>query len=511
MEEKKDSIIVNYQKRTLKLVLIIYSISAGLAGTLFALMKMLGLYAEITWPQILILMGLILIELLIFYTMYKISSESKVPWEKGLNRLKMAILIISYTNYLYLCFMVPSKELWISVFYFIILGAVFLDIKMLISSIVLSIICQMAVFLLNPLLMPDKQVFIRELIIRMIDISLISFGIFLFSIFAGRLLKEVAQNEADLIEKNNNISQLFKNISEFAQMLLKSSDNLTSIIEEENVAMQEIASTSENINTASTEMLSKSYKNKETLQTLLDINETVSLKIQNTKTVSLDVIELSNNNERSLKEALNIMVEIMESIKTTFGATKVLEQKSNQMDEILTVIANISSQTNLLALNASIEAARAGEAGKGFSVVAEEVRTLAEHSQQSLNDISTIVHEFTGKTQEVERLMASNNEKVESGNKILNDTVSNVINMISKLKISGDNIEEVNRLISTLLEETNAVVNFNSEIVEATEKTINGFRVVATAVNQSAATSEEVASSAEELRNTAYAMNDLIK
>lgn len=511
MEEEKYSIIVNYQKRTLKLVLIIYSISAGLAGTLFAFMKMIGLYAEITWPQILILMGLILIELFIFYTMYKITSKNKVPWEKGLNRLKIAILIISYTNYLYLCFMVPSKELWISVFYFIILGAVFLDIKMLISSIALSIICQVAVFVLNPLLIPDKQVFVRELIIRMIDISLISFGIFLFSIFAARLLKEVAQNEADLIEKNNNISQLFKKISEFAQMLLKSSDNLTSIIEEENVTMQEIATTSENINNSSSEMLNKSYKSKETLQTLLDINETVSLKIQNTKSVSLDVIELSSNNEQSLKEALNIMVEIMDSIKTTFGATKVLEEKSKQMDEILTVIASISSQTNLLALNASIEAARAGEAGKGFSVVAEEVRKLAEHSQQSLNDISTIVNEFTGKTHEVERLMASNNEKVESGNNILNDTVNNVINMINKLKISGDNIEEVNRLISTLLEETNDVVSFNSEIVDTTEKTINGFRIVATAVNQSAAVSEEIASSAEELRNTAYAMSGLIK
>lgn len=511
MEVEKDSIIVSYQKRTLKFVLLIYSISAGIAGSLFAFMKLMGLYPEISWLQILILAGITIVEITIFYVMYKITKDNRVPWEKGLNRLKVAILIISYINYLYLGFMVPSKELWISVFYYIILGAVFLDLKMLFSSILLSILSQAAIFSFNPLLMPDKQVLIRELTIRVIDISLISFGIFLFSIFAARLLNEVAQNEAALIEKNNNISRMFKKISEFSQTLLASSDNLTSIIEEENEAMQEIASTSENINNSSSEMLSKSYKSKETLQTLLEINETVSSKIQNTKAVSLDLMELSSNNEQSLKEALNIMVEIMDSIKTTFGATKVLEDKSKQMDEILSVIASISSQTNLLALNASIEAARAGEAGKGFSVVAEEVRKLAEHSQQSLNDISTIVHEFTGKTHEVERLMANNNEKVEFGNNILNNTVNNVIDMINKLKISGDNIEEVNKLIGILLEETNNVVNFNYEIVETTERTINGFRVVAAAVNQSAATSEEVTSSAEELKNTAYAMNNLIK
>lgn len=503
------NIIIDYQKRTLKFVLIIYSISACLAGGLFTVMKSIGLYSEMNWSYLGILIGLIFIEVLTFYLMYKNTVKDEKNWEKNLNRLKAVILLISYINYLYITLLVPSKELWISIFYFIILGAMFLDVKMNVSSIIISILCQAAVFFLNPIVLPDRQVLVRELIIRVVDISLVSFGIYIFTLFSARLLKEVEANQDMLNEKNTNISMLFSKVSEFAEVLLNSSDTLSTVIEEENSSMQEIASTSQAISVDANEMLNKSHKSREVLKTLLDINKTVSSKIKDTEIISKELMEVSNGNEKSLNNVLNIMDGTMKSIKITSEATKILKEKSKQMDEILAMIGSISDQTNLLALNASIEAARAGEAGRGFSVVAEEVRTLAEHSMKSLNDVSVIVSEFKEKTIQVETLMEDNNEKIESGNKILSETVSNVINMINKQKLSGENIKEVNELMLSLLEETENVVVFNSNIVETTENTLNRFETVAKSLNQSAAMSEEVATSAEELKNTALEMNNL--
>lgn len=505
------NIIVDYQKRTLKFVLIIYSISACLAGGLFSVMKFIGLYSEMKWAPILILIGLILLELLTFWIMYRAAAKDEKNWNKKLNMIKAVILLISYVNYIYLTFLVPSKELWICVFYFIILGAMFLDTKMNMVSIIISILCQIALFLLNPVVLPDKQVLLRELIIRVVDISLVSFGIFIFTLFSSRLLKEVGENQQMLNEKNDNISMLFNKISEFSKTLLSSSDTLTTVIEEENSSMQEVAGISTAVSADANEMLNKSYKSREVLQTLLEINKTVSSKIETTEAISEELMDASNHNEQSVKNVLDIMNEAMKSIAVTSEATKVLKEKSRQMDEILSMIGDISEQTNLLALNASIEAARAGEAGRGFSVVAEEVRTLAEHSRKSLGDVSVIVNEFKDKTLQVETLMEDSNGKIEFGNKILSETVSSVISMLDKQKLSGENIAEVTKLMTSLLAETENVVVFNSDIVETTENTLNSFETVTKAVTQSAAVSEEIAASAEELRNTAIEMNKLIK
>ncbi|WP_186430686.1 methyl-accepting chemotaxis protein [Clostridium sp. BSD9I1] len=506
-----DGIVSNYQKKTLRFVLILYSISALLAGITFAGMKLLGLYKEVKWGYIVIFTVLVLLEVVMFRVVYKSILKANDNWMNQLNMFKPIILVISYVNYLYITLMIPSKELWVSVFYFIIIGALFLDNKMNILSIIIGLICQFIIFKFNPSILPDDQVIIRELIVRSIVITLISAGIYIFTLFASMLLKDVEANEDMLKEKNDRISGLFIKIAEFSNRLLKSSDLLSTMLEEETNSIQEIANTSHEISIDSKEMLDKSYKSKDSLEILLDINKMVSLKAKETKEVSIDLVRVSNDNEESLRSVLDIMEGIIKSIEATYNAIRVLEERSGQMDEILSVIGSISEQTNLLALNASIEAARAGEAGRGFAVVADEVRRLADNSQKSLSDISTIVNEFKEKTNQVQGLMEDNNDKISVGNKFLNETVSNVISMIEDLKLSGENIDEINKLTTNLLNETENVVVLNSDIVGKTQNTINMFSTVSDSVSESAATSEEIATSAEELKNIAIAMNELIK
>ena len=246
--ENTTNTILNYQKKVLKLLLVIYSVSAFLAGSMFILMKLLGLYTELEWKYLIILGVLILLELLFFRIMY-IQIVKHELWKKKLKYLKMIILLLSYINYTYLTLMVPSNEVWICVFYFIILSALFFDIKFVTMSIITSILCQVILFTMNPILLPAKEVRLRELIVRIVVITLISFGIFLFSYLASSMLKEVDSNEKKLLEKNNNISRLLNKIAEFSQVLLNSSGVLTSIIQEENLSIQEIVVTTDNINT----------------------------------------------------------------------------------------------------------------------------------------------------------------------------------------------------------------------------------------------------------------------
>jgi methyl-accepting chemotaxis protein len=502
--------IIQYQLKTLKFVLIIYSISAFLAGSLFAFLKLLGFYEEIAWESITLIAVIILIELITFKLMYNATNRGGELHKKAFNALKAIILIFSYANFLLLCFIVPSKELWISVFYFIILTTLFLDYKMNTASILLGIACQVILFVFNPKTLPESEFFIREIILRVVVISLISFGIYIFTYFASSLLQTVEKNENELKRNNNHIVELFHKLSEYAGSLLSSSADLSAIAEEESSTIEEIANTSQAATQDTDSMLNDIEENNRILSQLLDTNKAITAKVKDTELEASNLIKLSNHNENALNEALSIITSIKEGIGNTLEATNILEEKSRQIDEVLLIIRQISEQTNLLALNASIEAARAGELGKGFAVVAEEIRKLAVNTHNSLNDVTLITQEFKERVSQVEGLMTENTEKVNNGNDILNDTVNNVNSMIVGLKDSGRNINEISSLTLTMLTETQNVVEFNTKITESTSRTVNNFNNVYGSINQNLAMSEELASSAENLKSIAEDMNELI-
>lgn len=503
--------ITKYQLKTLKFVLVIYSISAFLAASLFVLMKQFGFYEEVPWTSLAVLSTVIVMELITFKLMYNSVVKGDTLNEKAFGMLKAVIVAFSYINYLLLGFIVPSKELWISVFYFIILATMFLDTRMNAATIGLGIASQIVLFKFNPLTLPGQEFFLRELILRVVVIGLISFGIFVFTFFASRLLKTVENNEEELRKNNEHIKNLFGKVTEYAQILVTSSEQLSAMAEEENSSIEEIAGTSQGAAKNADRMLDDIEENNRILRELLSTNESIALRVKDTEDESSKLVELSNLNEKSLNEALDIIVSIKDSIANTLEAANVLEEKSKQIDEILLIIRQISEQTNLLALNASIEAARAGELGKGFAVVAEEIRKLAVNTHSSLEEVSSITQEIKQRVSQVEELMVENTEKVNHGNDILNNAANNIKSMMKGLKDSGGNIKEISSLTRVQVTETQNVVTFNSNITESTKDTINNFNIVFGAINENLAISQELAGSAENLRDIAEDMHKLIE
>ena len=135
---------------------------------------------------------------------------------------------------------------------------------------------------------------------------------------------------------------------------------------------------------------------------------------------------------------------------------KALSESTQRIDDIMGMITAIASQTNLLALNAAIEAARAGEAGRGFAVVAQEVRKLAENTQENLAASNEAVHKLLGDVQQIDSIMAANEEisaKIQSFDSKFNE----------RLKTLHDTLKESVAEVTDSAESVKALESVNAE------------------------------------------------
>ena len=167
-----------------------------------------------------------------------------------------------------------------------------------------------------------------------------------------------------------------------------------------------------------------------------------------------------------------------------------LVENVSKVSTITQSILNISSQTNLLALNASIEAARAGEAGRGFSVVAEQIRTLAEETRQSTEMITEIIAELTAVTNDTQQGLA---QSVES------------INMQREMvKAVNESFNVVEEGITSLADGVNVMYNEVSEVMNANSAIVDG---ISTLSGISEEISANIASSKEDVDKLTSGMN----
>lgn len=157
----------------------------------------------------------------------------------------------------------------------------------------------------------------------------------------------------------------------------------------------------------------------------------------------VDASSQSEEGIQVINKGIKQMAIIRENFGTVIQAIKRLDEKSAEIKNIVEMITRISKQTNLLALNAAIEAARAGEKGKGFTVVASEVRKLAEQSSNAAISIGTIIHSIQTEISQTGEIIQKVNSDVELGESVITDAGETFNGIYS-------NIEEVSNQIMSI-------------------------------------------------------------
>jgi methyl-accepting chemotaxis protein len=223
-------------------------------------------------------------------------------------------------------------------------------------------------------------------------------------------------------------------------------------------------------------------------------------EISNQTTNAADFAAITKNATSDCQKMMNKSVASLEhlskGVKEGADVIHELETNTHNITQVLDVIRNVADQTNLLALNAAIEAARAGEQGRGFAVVADEVRTLAQRTQESTEEIQVLIEEFQSGAGRAVSAMNRNLEEVSVTVDLSNLTNESLHSIIE----TTDKIHDVTVTLSAATEEQSA----SSEEIQANATRINDmFDLTSVAMLQTATASHDLESIANELQSLA--------
>lgn len=303
---------------------------------------------------------------------------------------------------------------------------------------------------------------VRAMTTRKDEIGSISRNIVLMYENLRSIVKQIEQSSTTL---SNNAGTL----ADQTMQLKRSSDEISTTMNDlSNAAMSQAGDT-----TTSANEIAK-------LDTLIVHNLTDT---ENLRGNAVEMDRVKNNGLTAIKDLIEKTARSRESIAIVREAMQQNNEQAQKIEATSQKINDIADQTNLLSLNAAIEAARAGEAGRGFAVVAEEIRGLAEETNNLTNEIGTIIQELLEKTADATQNMESMEKIFEEQERSVGDTKENFIQIEQCL-------ESVQSSVDMLYESGNNMTGSKEIIVEMIEG-------ISAASQENAAGSEEVLAAVE--------------
>ncbi|WP_455203429.1 methyl-accepting chemotaxis protein [Kaarinaea lacus] len=287
-------------------------------------------------------------------------------------------------------------------------------------------------------------------------------------------IKDIAEGEGDLTKKldaskRNEIGELahwFNTFTDKIQLVVQEVVSATKSVNEAVVQMTKVTADTNNA------MQRQQIQTEQVATAMNEMSATVAEVSKNAATASEEVKNSSaqaNTGKQVVTQTIDSISNVATEVERAAEVIQVLEQDSENIGKVLDVIRNIAEQTNLLALNAAIEAARAGEQGRGFAVVADEVRTLASRTQESTQEIQTMIERLQTGAQEAVNVMDVGRSQVEASvDQAMNagaalDSITTAVGTIADMSMQIASAAEQQSVVAEQINENVVVINESAQ------------------------------------------------
>lgn len=232
-----------------------------------------------------------------------------------------------------------------------------------------------------------------------------------------------------------------------------------------------------------------------TTEDLTQASKKTKQNAQNVSSKANQSLDFSQKEQESVKANIEKMVTLRQRIQAIAELILDLSSHTQQIGETIGIIEDLAEQTNMLALNAAVEAARAGENGKGFSVVAGEIRKLADESKQAATKITSLIKEIQQVTNSTVMAAEEGSKEIESGVKLaddINKNIESLIKIISEVKSAAEEIytDSENQTnysanVSSVILNLNEGLKGSLKILEEKVKNINSLNELSASFKES--------------------------
>lgn len=504
------SALDEYINKVYVLILILVPGACQCAGLLYTTEKILGLFPTVNWTALIIFDITCLIYLAIGIFFVRTGFDHGYVSSSKLKAAKIFLVIIMFTQYNFILYMIPSTEFWGYALLFVIATAFFLDVRMVvITALEITVSLVVSSFLSGDTLLPvDDDLFVPNVIARIVCIVLTLAFIIVLTYLVSKILVNAKKDE---LERNNEqVQNVLASVQSLSENLFSAGTALSSISENESASAQELAATIEQLLESSNLLSSKTDESMTNLHELNSWESVVADNVEKVEITSKDLIDKSNVNQKLLNDLHSINSEVSESMRTTIDVAQKLSEAVKEIGVTLNLISEISASTNLLALNASIEAARAGDAGRGFAVVATEVGNLANSTNESLAEVESVIARVQSNVNEITLHVEENSQKLNIQKEYFNNVFESMKDMTELLNVSVDAINTMGEAHYKQSEVIKNTVYINQAIAESIKNENEQFVSINSMAESNAYDIADVAAQASAINDMVDEMSRLL-